>query len=97
MVVSKMVPKNSDDVDIGCGNAFGGEADAEAEVKHIGLQEDEMQPIVRKYSAKMLTIWKPNRFDLDVIRLSSRSDETSASSLEAPSPPPSLPLTTSAR
>jgi hypothetical protein len=72
-------------------------ADAEAEVKHIGLQEDEMQLIVTTYSAKMLTIWKPNRFDLDVIRLSSRSDETSASSLEAPPPPPSLPLTTSAR
>ncbi len=71
------------------------EADAEAEVEHIGLQWDEMQPIVTKRSAKMLTIWKPNRFDLDVRRLSSRSDETSASSLEPP--PPSLPLTTSAR
>jgi len=30
MVVSKLVPKSGDDVDIGCGNAFGGEGEAEA-------------------------------------------------------------------
>lgn len=73
------------------------EADAEAEVEHIGLQWDEMRQIVVKHSAKMFTIWKPNRFDLDVKRLRSRSDAACVSSFEAPPPLPSLPLTTSAR
>ena len=37
MTTSKMVPKSEDDVDIGCGNAFGGDAPEEAAAANVEM------------------------------------------------------------
>jgi hypothetical protein len=37
MCESKMISKNNDDVDVGCGNAFGGEAAEEAGRLYLDL------------------------------------------------------------
>lgn len=60
MCESKMISKNNDEVDVGCGNAFGGEGVEEAG-KSIILLNCKMRKLCQKFSCMITRVLPPIR------------------------------------